>query len=199
MLPKLPSLQSAWLLLYYCAVPRLNHLLRTLPPTIVQYIATQHDPTILDTFQRLFGISTCDSWDQQLHGVAYDTWILQAQLPLRMGGMGLRNSSRTAPATYWASWADVVPDLLRRFPAIGRNILHHLTAYAAGAHVGPYCLQSRQRMGRTTDVERSSGRGASPRTCRTSKLRAPATEEGNCWAEPSATTTRRTPRYDLQD
>ena len=36
LLPKLPTLQSAWLLLYYCAVPRLNHLLRTLPPTEVQ-------------------------------------------------------------------------------------------------------------------------------------------------------------------
>ena len=32
-LPQLPDLQCAWLLLLFCASPRANHTLRTLPPT----------------------------------------------------------------------------------------------------------------------------------------------------------------------
>ena len=35
-LPMLASLQAAWLLLYFCAVPRINHLLRTIPPIFIQ-------------------------------------------------------------------------------------------------------------------------------------------------------------------
>eukprot|EP00959_Pyramimonas_sp_CCMP1952_P084749 1772279-Pyramimonas_sp.AAC.1 len=46
-LPKLPSLHAAWLLLYFCAVPRLNHVLRTLPPERVQPLAEEHDAAIL--------------------------------------------------------------------------------------------------------------------------------------------------------
>ena len=33
-LPHLPDLQAAWLLLTYCAAPRAQHLLRTVPPTL---------------------------------------------------------------------------------------------------------------------------------------------------------------------
>eukprot|EP00959_Pyramimonas_sp_CCMP1952_P408431 8560070-Pyramimonas_sp.AAC.1 len=31
---KLSDLQVVWLLLYYCAMPRLNHILRTTPPEL---------------------------------------------------------------------------------------------------------------------------------------------------------------------
>ena len=36
---KRPSLQSSWLLLYFCAVPRINFFLRTVPPDLVQPLA----------------------------------------------------------------------------------------------------------------------------------------------------------------
>jgi len=49
-IPKLPSLQAAWLLFYFCAVPRINHLLRTLPPDITRAAALHHDRKILETF-----------------------------------------------------------------------------------------------------------------------------------------------------
>ena len=35
-LPELPSLQVAWLLLYFCCVPRVNHLLRTVAPADIR-------------------------------------------------------------------------------------------------------------------------------------------------------------------
>ena len=43
LIPKLSSLQSSWLLLYFCVVPRLNHLLRTLPPQSVRLAAVRHN------------------------------------------------------------------------------------------------------------------------------------------------------------
>ena len=56
-LPKLASLQAAWLFLYFCAVPRINHRLRTVPPIFIQNIAHSHDTVIYNTFSKLFGIS----------------------------------------------------------------------------------------------------------------------------------------------
>ena len=34
-LKQVPDLQTAWLLLLYCAVPRANHLIRAIPPALV--------------------------------------------------------------------------------------------------------------------------------------------------------------------
>ena len=39
----LPDLQSAWLLLSFCAAPRAHHLLRTLPPAASATFAAAHD------------------------------------------------------------------------------------------------------------------------------------------------------------
>ena len=105
-------MQAAWLLLYYCAVPRLNHLLRTLPPRLVQPLAEAHDTSIMEVFAQLFNIPPKTTWNTTTHGIPYDTWLMQAQLPIRFGGMGLRHSGETAYAAYWASWADVLPSLI---------------------------------------------------------------------------------------
>ena len=59
LLPKLPSLHIAWLLFYYCAAPRLNHLLRTIQPNQVQHIARVHDSNILETFWATWRCSRC--------------------------------------------------------------------------------------------------------------------------------------------
>ena len=42
-LPKMRDLQCAWLLLRLCAAPRANHLLRSIPPTLVRPYAEAHD------------------------------------------------------------------------------------------------------------------------------------------------------------
>ena len=57
-LPQLPLLQVSWLLLYFCAVPKLNHLLRTLPPDRDQELCMENDVAILDAFRNLFNIPT---------------------------------------------------------------------------------------------------------------------------------------------
>ena len=50
---------------------------------------------------------------------------------MRLGGCGLRDSMRTRPAAYWASWADTLPILMQRFPTIGANMVAQLMQLAA--------------------------------------------------------------------
>ena len=118
-IPKLASLQASWLLLYFCAVPRINHLLRNVPPSLVRSTAVRHDNAIQTVFKTLFGISDADAWDEGLHQVTHQACMKQATLPHRLAGCGLRDSARTSPAAYWASWADSISVLQSRFPAIG--------------------------------------------------------------------------------
>ena len=140
--PKLPLLRASWLLLYFCAVPRINHLLRTVPPDLVQGFAGRHDASIQDTFKALFAIPSEESWDANLHSIAYSTWLCQSQLPMRLGGCGLRNSTRTSNAAYWASWADALQGICQRFPAVGNRVLLHLTTLQTAVYpaAAPRCL-----------------------------------------------------------
>ena len=87
------DLQVAWLLLVFCAGPRANYLLRTVPPHQVRAYAEEHDRRVPTALQNLLGAD----------GLNDNHWRRQAQLPLRFGGLGLRNSTRTAPPAYWAS------------------------------------------------------------------------------------------------
>ena len=115
LIPQLTSLQASWLLLYFCAVPRINHLLRTVPPDLIEPMARAHDAAILTTFRSLFQVQAEDVWCLDVHKVSYQMVVSQAQLPIRLAGCGLRNSVRTAPAAYWASWADALPGIVSRF------------------------------------------------------------------------------------
>ena len=95
-------------------------------------------------FRGLFGLATEDDWDVGLHGVSYDAVLSQAQLPIRLAGCGLRNAVRTAPAAYWASWADALPSLVSRCPSVGPMAMLQLcylqTLDPDEPHVGPRCI-----------------------------------------------------------
>ena len=138
------SLQSSGLLLYFSVVPRINHLLRTVPPDLVLPLAHGHDNAIFTAFTNLFGIPDESCWDAELHDVTWDMTRSQAQLPIRLGGGGLRNSVRTSTSAYWASWADCLPGLVERFPTTGAEISLRLTLLDLQApaedYEGPDCL-----------------------------------------------------------
>ena len=119
--------QVAWLLFYFCAVPRANHLLRTVPPQQVAPYAIAHDQQMHMEFRRLLGLASAEH-DAVLHGLSEEVWARRAKMPVRMGGCGLRDSVRTAPAAYWASWADCLHSLHERCPRLGHVILNALTA-----------------------------------------------------------------------
>ena len=54
-LKQVPDLQTAWLLLLYCANPRANHLIRAISPDLVADYARAHDDGLWATFLDLIG------------------------------------------------------------------------------------------------------------------------------------------------
>ena len=115
-LPKLPDLQCAWLLLLLCASPRANHAIRTMPPSAY---ARGHDDAIWATLQTMLG------------GVG-DREAVQARLlaalPGALCGLGLQSAQLTAPAAYWAAWADALPALHTRVPRSAASYVQLLEA-----------------------------------------------------------------------
>ena len=118
-LPKLPDLQCAWLLLLLCASPRANHAIRTMPPSASAAYARGHDDAIWATLQTMLG------------GVG-DREAVQARLlaalPGALGGLGLQSAQLTAPAAYWAAWADASPALHTRVPRSAASYVQLLEA-----------------------------------------------------------------------
>ena len=65
-----------------------------------------------------------------------------ATLPMRLGGLGLRSATRMAPAAFWASWADALPMLSQRLPALTDEIMQSLDSVHDGG-----CLEQLQAAG----------------------------------------------------
>ena len=49
-----------------------------------------------------------------------------AFLPVVRGGLGLRSMSLLSPAAYWAAWADVLPIIAERVPALAERVVPEL-------------------------------------------------------------------------
>ena len=127
-LPLLPDLQCAWLLLLFCASPRANHALRTVPPDLVGSYAAAHDAAIWGTLQACLGEPAEDA-DCPARAVAL--------LPAMLGGLGLQSAARTAPGAYWAAWADALAVLQPRCPAFAASCAQSLATMS-----GPRCLRA---------------------------------------------------------
>ncbi len=137
--PQLSRLHSSWLMLLYCAVPRINHLLRTLRPEQAHYAASMHAQRIITCLFQLLEINA-GRFDAGIHRIAFTLVQRQSQFPIRLAGLGLRNSARTSLAAYWASWSDCLPSLHARFPHIIQLCLHHFYTFDEdripdGAHI----------------------------------------------------------------
>ena len=101
--PAVGDLQSAWLLLLFCASPRANYLLRMLPPGATQALARERDTAVRACLAALL-------FQSARHPLPEPSQRL-AHLPLRFGG--LRSAVDAAPSAYWASWADCLPAILQ--------------------------------------------------------------------------------------
>ena len=99
---------------------------------------------------------TEEAWCLDVHKVSYQMVVSQAQLPVRHAGCGLGNSVRTAPAAYWASWADALPGIVARFPAAAGNMLMQLSGLHAlqpgEQHTEPACLVAAERGGKICSI-----------------------------------------------
>ncbi len=113
--------QCAWQLLSRCAVPRGNYWLRTLPPSLSSDYAASRDELLWEAAVTILGAS----------GLPQE--VLQrgreiAELPARLGGLGIRSCTRTREAAYWASWADALEMIHKRNPELAGRFLATLEA-----------------------------------------------------------------------
>ena len=91
-LPTLPDLQVAWLLLLYCASPRSNYALRMLPPNLTAGFASASDQAVQQCLYSLLNADNSGHLPQQA--------ACLAQIALRHGGLGLRSAQLHAPAAF---------------------------------------------------------------------------------------------------
>ena len=121
-LSRVADLQSAWLLLLFCANTRATYSLRGLPPQDTEHFATEHDADSRRCLSLLLGVSlTQVSWEK-------------SSLPMSMGGCGLRSASRTSSSAYWASWADSLRMIHKRHPAVADQMVRSLTQVSGHRH-----------------------------------------------------------------
>ena len=102
-----------------CSAPRANFCIRSQPPEQVQLYAAAHEIGVWKTLCALIGRTDLEE------EVGCDAALL-SQLPLRMGGCGLRSALRSSPAAYWVSWADTLPMLKERSPQLAVQLLEQL-------------------------------------------------------------------------
>ena len=122
-IPSVPNLQAAWLLLLFCATPRPNYMLRMLPPTATTAFAAGHDAAVENCLARLLSTDSPPQFD--------NLQCRRIHLPLRRGGLGLRSATTSRQAAYWASWADSIPVVQQRHPAVAAGLIDQLTGGAA--------------------------------------------------------------------
>ena len=110
----LEDIQCAWTLLTWSAVPRSNHIVRVVPPSLSAKYALDHDASIWSAFCKILG-ATDHQGDLQAKDVA--------TLPGRLGGLGLRSASRSKEPAYLASWIDAIPVIQSKLPLLARRII----------------------------------------------------------------------------
>ena len=108
------DLQSAWLLLVFCAAARANFFLRSVTPGETSAFATRHDEQTWSCFCNLLELSPAS---------VPESSRMAATLPLRFGGLGLSSAGRLRHAAHWASWADCIGMMHQRHPTVARTII----------------------------------------------------------------------------
>ena len=119
------DLQAAWLLLLYCACTRANFLLRAIPPAQTKEYAVNHTASLKECLTRILGAD-----------ISPESWEV-ANLPLSLGGLGLRSAPRVSKAAYWSSWADCVQTTAKRQPTVAEQLVAALTNREPGTRQAP--------------------------------------------------------------
>ena len=114
-IPAMEDLQSAWLVLLFCAAPRANFWLRSVRPELVHQFAASHDANTWGCLARLIGVQGPSAHSQVV-----------ASLLFSLGGLGLTSATRGCRAAHWASWTDSLAVIQRRHPEVARTIVANL-------------------------------------------------------------------------
>ena len=124
---KVTVLQSAWLLLLFCAASRANYVLRVVHLENSFQFAIHHNARIRQCLENL------------LH-------ILVTDAPFGSGGLNLRNAERFRTTACWSSWADTLPMIRERHPRVTDHMLVSLSQGRGGLHLEA-AHESRDRLG----------------------------------------------------
>ncbi|CAI7838273.1 unnamed protein product [Closterium sp. NIES-53] len=111
LLHQLQDPQIASRILSLCITARPSFLLRTVAPfPEIQELLSSWDSTIFSHFSQLLGSEYWNPTSEQSTSAR-----LQASLPIRLGGFGIRSSASIAPLSYLCSWAQAVSTLSTHF------------------------------------------------------------------------------------
>ena len=124
-IPTVLDLQAAWLLLLMCAAPRCHYKLRALPPSSTAAFARSHDEAVLGCLRELLANDSPPLLDALA--------TKRAQLPLHVGGLGLRSAETPRIAAHLASWADTLPTLRGRHLVVVDGLLSQAASQRRGA------------------------------------------------------------------
>ena len=147
-IPLVRDVQSAWLLLLFCAATRANYWLRTVRPDLTLQFAMAHDHDVLVCLSRLLEVPV-------------ETFALNAtmSLPLSKGGLGLRSAVRSREAAHWASWAGCLSMVQKRHPQVAGIIGGEM----ASMNVARECVGSLADAGCVPPVPEDTGDPFQPR------------------------------------
>ena len=113
--------QGVHCLLKWCSSSTLTTWLRTTRPATVLAAARKHDAAIADAARTLF----------RLHHSTAASSLLQATLPVGMGGLGYASAERTSEAAWCGAFALAWPTIRRLVAVDLRNADSHLPSVAA--------------------------------------------------------------------
>jgi len=135
-LDHIDDLQIGWLLLFYCASPRANYILRTVPPTACAEYTRHRDTRIREVLANIFQLAP---------EILSDSAIIdQIHLPVKLGGLGLISALATRVPAYWASWCDALPNMMERFPGFADQFMPNMMQLSVDSHSRPVhsCLRN---------------------------------------------------------
>ena len=112
--PTLPDLQCAWMVLLYCCAARANYTVRVVHPELTAGLAAHHDASLRRCLSQLL--------DFDPNTVYWDL----ANLPLSLGGLGLRSATLMSRPAYWSSWAECLGVVQQRHPTVSACIVQAL-------------------------------------------------------------------------
>ena len=150
--PAMP-VQIGLTLLRYCALPRLSYLARTTHPAHLSAAASDFDRMAWECFAKLVGLSGSPAAEIRE----------QIQLPLSMGGLGIRPVTSYSATAYFASLAATLPDYIAAFTPSTPAFVPCTSPDAPQAAL-QFCWNALQAQGVTgsTAAERNSNGAAPP-------------------------------------
>jgi hypothetical protein len=115
---KHPLLQTLYLVLKLCVVPRMTHLLRTIPPRATLPECKRLDAAVVQAIAEVFDI------DKKAPGTNWDLTQKLIHMPESMGGIGIPSAEFTCHAAYIGSIALIADSLAQEVPSINSAAVH---------------------------------------------------------------------------